>query len=52
MDRLNVNILAVCKTRWVNNGDFINDKQRAKVKRKRVILIQDIEMCSAILSTM
>lgn len=28
MDRLNVSILGVCKTRWVNNGDFVSNRHR------------------------
>lgn len=28
MNRLNVNILSVCKIRWPNNGDFVCDKHQ------------------------
>lgn len=28
MERLNINILGVCKMRWIKNGDFTNEYHR------------------------
>lgn len=25
---ININLLGVCETRWINNGDFLSDNQK------------------------
>lgn len=53
MSRLNINILALCETRWENNKNFTRDQHRimygSEQKNEILELILGQYMCSAIL---